>query len=403
MKSLETITLPYLHDNHTHTFFYGLLSECVSLADVHDKSDALLILQGLQADFSVVTGWHSSRYSFTVKELESCPPLFICHLSLHAFVANSRGLEHIAVLQPEIAAHFHDQEWIERHLPKIFECIMSLFTFDPAVIMRFMEYLYTLGIYSADDMLAPSDAAIDCAHSEAFNGRIGCWVSPEVYTRLNDVNKARIKGIKLFTDGANGAYSAALQIPYTNGSHGLLVHSDDALYARIAEARTMSDSCALHAIGDRAIEQILTVYSRFVRDASAFTTLRIEHAQFITREQARRARDLGITLSMQPNFNTDSRDYTDRLPSVYCERNNPFRMLIDDIGFKPGKDLLLGSDGMPHGVIYALQAGLFPPYAGQRLTIDEFCAGYTRATTTLYNTITIDYTEQTVVKGEKTP
>lgn len=398
--SIETITIPYLHDNHTHTFFYGLLSECVSLAEVREKGEALRMLRGLQADLSVVTGWHSSRYSFTAEELESCPPLLLCHLSLHAFVANTQGLERIASLQPEIAAHFHDQEWIERHLPKIFECIMSLFVFDPDTITRFMEYLYTLGIYSADDMLAPNDAAVDCAYSEAFAGRIGCWVSPEVFTHLNDINKARIKGIKLFTDGANGAYSAALQTPYNNGSHGLLVYSDDALYARIADARTMSAGCAIHAIGDRAIEQILTVYERFVRTSSAFTTLRIEHAQFITREQALRARDLGITLSMQPNFNTDSVDYTDRLPRAYCESNNPFRMLIDDMGFVPGKDLLFGSDGMPHGVVPALQAMLFPPYEGQRLSIDELCAGYTHANTSERYTATIDHTRRLVMKGE---
>ncbi len=172
--SIEAITIPYLHDNHTHTFFYGLLSECVSLADVHEKSDALRVLRGLQADLSVVTGWHSSRYSFTTEELESCPPLLICHLSLHAFAANAHGLERIAAIQPDIAAHFNDQDWIERHLPLIFESIMSLFSFNMATLTRFMDYLYTLGIYSADDMLAPNDAAIDCAFSEAFTGRIGC-------------------------------------------------------------------------------------------------------------------------------------------------------------------------------------------------------------------------------------
>jgi len=220
------------------------------------------------------------------------------------------------------------------------------------------------------------------------------------YTRLNDINKARIKGIKLFTDGANGAYSAALRMPYTNGSHGMLIYTDDALYARIADARTMSTGCAIHAIGDRAIAQILTVYERFVRTSSAFTTLRIEHAQFISREQALRARDLGITLSMQPNFNTDSVDYTDRLPRVYCEHNNPFRMLIDDIGFVPGKDLLFGSDGMPHGVLPALQAVLFPPYEGQRLTPDELCAGYHRASIKREFVITIDRSDRTVMKGD---
>jgi hypothetical protein len=59
--------------------------------------------------------------------------------------------------------------------------------------------------------------------------------------------------------------------------------------------------------------------------------------------------------------------------------NNPFRMLIDQAGFVPGKDLLFGSDGMPHGAAYALNSALFPPYPGQRLTLPEFIAGYCMA------------------------
>ena len=58
------------------------------------------------------------------------------------------------------------------------------------------------------------------------------------------------------------------------------------------------------------------------------------------------------------------------------EANNPFRMLIDQAGFTCGEDLIFGSDGMPHGVEYALQWCLFPPCPGQRLTLEELTAGY---------------------------
>ena len=61
--------------------------------------------------------------------------------------------------------------------------------------------------------------------------------------------------------------------------------------------------------------------------------MRLEHVQFITLPQARRAKDLGVILSMQPNFNSDSEDYADRLGPRDLEANNPFRMLIDQAGF----------------------------------------------------------------------
>ena len=79
---------------------------------------------------------------------------------------------------------------------------------------------------------------------------------------------------------------------------------------------------------------------------------------------------------MQPNFSVDSVLYRDRLNSQQIQNNNPFRMIIDEAGFEPGKDLILGSDGMPHGAQYALQSSLFPPQSGQVLTLDEFVAGY---------------------------
>ncbi len=79
---------------------------------------------------------------------------------------------------------------------------------------------------------------------------------------------------------------------------------------------------------------------------------------------------------MQPNFSSDSTDYADRLDGPRLARNNPFRMLIDEVGFRPGRDLIFGSDGMPHGLAYAAQWGLFPLFEGQRLTLAELLAGY---------------------------
>jgi hypothetical protein len=99
---------------------------------------------------------------------------------------------------------------------------------------------------------------------------------------------------------------------------------------------------------------------------------------------------------MQPNFNADSADYRDRLDEEYCEVNNPFRMLIDEFGFEPGKDLIFGSDGMPHGIEFALQQSLFPPVPGQRLMIDEFRSGYGSSATEERVEVLIDETNHSV-------
>jgi hypothetical protein len=107
-----------------------------------------------------------------------------------------------------------------------------------------------------------------------------------------------------------------------------------------------------------------------------FPSIRLEHVQFIAADQAKKCKDAGIILSMQPNFNADSSDYADRLIPRHRAENDPFRMLIDEAGFVPGEDLLFGSDGMPHGAEYALRCSLSPEFEGQRLSLGEFEAGY---------------------------
>jgi hypothetical protein len=51
-------------------------------------------------------------------------------------------------------------------------------------------------------------------------------------------------------------------------------------------------------------------------------------------------------------------------------------MLIDEVGFEPGDDLVFGSDGMPHGVDEAVRSALEPAHPGQRLSLEEIEAGY---------------------------
>jgi len=182
----------------------------------------------------------------------------------------------------------------------------------------------------------------------------------------------------LFTDGAIGVTTAALHQKYrTADHHGMLLYSDDELEALITRW-SGEKPMAIHAIGDAAIDQVVAAVERTARQVPSRHTIRIEHAQFISESTARRAKALGLHLSMQPNFSEDSVAYADRLPASYPPHNNPFRMLIDRVGYVPGVDLYFGSDGMPHGVQEALRQSLIPDggYAGQVLTLDEFIAGY---------------------------
>jgi predicted amidohydrolase YtcJ len=238
----------------------------------------------------------------------------------------------------------------------------------------FNPFLYTILVVF---FLAMKAAVIHLHKELGYFERTRFWTDIETFQALSKPAQQLIYGIKIFVDGVLGSETAALNTPYlTTDKQGVLVYSDKELYRLICEVALFNKALAFHAIGDRATAQIISVLTQINHEYGKIPLIRIEHSQFISQNDAKTAKQLGIILSMQPNFSFDSIQYQDRLSIEYCRKNNPFRMLIDEIGFVPGKNLLFGSDGMPHGVPNALESALFPPFPEQALTLDEFVAGY---------------------------
>jgi len=364
--------LPWLHDRHTHVSHYASFIGCPSLAGL-DRAQALAALRGLDpGKVSVVFGWHSARAPLEPRDLAALPPAIIVNHSLHGYILTGAAR---TGAPPDLVAHRDDPAWQERHLPELLETFSRIAGLDPAKLAALMGALEAQGIGLADDLTVAGEAELALLRQSPW-GAGACWATPATYRSLGGAARAGIEGLKFFTDGALGARTAALGGPYLGGGTGLLLHRDEDLLRALADQHGTGKAVAIHAIGDLAVEQALGALERLDREGLRFPRARLEHAQFITEGQARRARDLGLILSMQPNFTSDSVDYADRLEPRWLEVNNPFRMLIDRAGFTPGRDLLFGSDGMPHGVEYALQWSLFPPFPGQRLTIAELVAGY---------------------------
>ncbi len=363
--------IPLLNDRHTHISFYAALRGAVDLSACTTLESALAVLKKQKGPLVAARGWKNNCYDFPRAELDKLGPVVVCNVSLHSFRLNKAARDKIAARYPEIVAGIDDQAWVERNLNRIFE----LFTVSgwAGAIPGYMAELAAQGIWAAGDMLVSSDAAARLLASR-YPGRVTLWTEPEYYGKLGAAARAAVQGIKLFTDGALGARTAALTGNYKGGGKGMLLHSDEELRRLILSTAGLTGRVAIHAIGDAALEQVITALERVSRKKKF--EARIEHAQLITLEQARRAKKIGATLCMQPNFSQDSTDYADRLPARFLRVNNPFRMLIDRAGFMPGRDLVFGSDGMPHGAQAALESALFPPYPGQRLSLGEFAAGY---------------------------
>jgi hypothetical protein len=364
------------HDHHSHVSLYASF---LGLPDVGGLAgaEALALLGSLPEDrLSLVKGWRTDKLSLSRTELERLPPLVLVNASLHGFAASPRARPFIEKLWPELAERSADAAWGERSLPRLFSFYGRVAGLDAGKLGRFMADMESLGIRSIEDMTVTGVEALDLFASPPFAGRIKAWAAPEILEELPAGRRSECAGAKIFLDGSLGARSAALDAPFADGREGKLLYSDAELAEMLASIASRGCALSAHAIGHRAIEQALRSLESLRSEGAEFPSVRLEHVQFISESQARRCRERGYVLSMQPNFNADSVDYADRLTPRHRAENDPFRMLIDEAGFVPGVDLVFGSDGMPHGPAEAARTALDPAYPGQRLSLEEIEAGY---------------------------
>lgn len=374
------LRIPLLRDWHTHPLLYAALMDGVDLnrdpGESRERAVARIRRHAAsgRAGWTIAYGWNSGRYPLSKEVFDDLPPVVVLNLSLHDLIVNDAGRRLLSQSDPDVVDNLENQVWIERNLRRVLTLFAGGATADR--IRAFFRWLLEEhGVYYAEEMLLGGEAEIRLFEAAGLTERTRFWAAPEDYEALPPSARAMVHGVKLFADGALGARTAALHAPYRGASDaGMLLYDREELERLVARHLAEGRALAVHAIGDRAIDQVVSAVE--AAGPSAGGEIRIEHAQLVSEPTARRAKALGIRLCMQPNFSDDSVHYADRLPEGYPERNNPFRMLIDRVGYVPGVDLLFGSDGMPHGVAEGLRQALFPPLESQVLTVDEFVAGY---------------------------
>jgi hypothetical protein len=108
-----------------------------------------------------------------------------------------------------------------------------------------------------------------------------------------------ISGIKCYADGSLGGQTAFMFESYEGrpDNLGISTMSEKELEEKVREAESMSLSCAIHAIGDKANSLALNAIEAGGRPRSRH---RIEHAQLLRREDIPRFAKLGIVASVQP-------------------------------------------------------------------------------------------------------
>jgi predicted amidohydrolase YtcJ len=374
------------HHNHVSTDIIGKAS--ASVGNCKSIKDAYALINKLDKNkFHNVLGWQWPICDMT--KIDKNLPVIVSHYSLHDYYLNSAGAGKLVELSLNPIKHEFvknvlvkkDPIWIEKKLQEIFAMLNGLHTFNVEEINAWFKVLEDVyGFYSAEDMLTPSVDFINKVNESDYAGRCKFWVGLSDYKNWGKDVKNKVEGIKMFLDGGMGVKTASIKNGYQNPlsgyEDGLLIFSDDELVDALRVTENSGLKLAAHCIGDRGIDQFLKCIKKYNIKISQ---IRIEHVQFITIEQAKECKKMGIKLCMSPSFSYDTTAdiplKNDIMHSDVLTLNNPFRALIDVVGYVPGKDLLFGSDGMPQGFPkgYSEDKSLYP---SMRLTEDELIKGY---------------------------
>lgn len=227
--------------------------------------------------------------------------------------------------------------------------------------------------------------------------QINCeWIDAALQTGLRSGfgdDWLRIGAQKIFADGALGPRTALMLVPYDDdpSNLGVAVVEREEMQALVGRAAAAGLATTIHAIGDRAVHDVLDVFEISRQEEAARGQRRdelrhrIEHVQIIHPQDLPRLAELDVIASMQPQHATS--DYP-AAESAWGERVRFSYNIRAQL--QAGARIALGSDS-PVEPIAPLQ-GMYAAIArrradgspgpdgwlpGLRLTAAETLRGYT--------------------------
>jgi predicted amidohydrolase YtcJ len=322
--------LPGFIDTHVHLTQTGL---AIANRDVEATRSArqlleLAVARSVKGDGPVVlVGFDESRWTDpthpSLEELDAVTtrPLIIHRVDGHMALANSAAMEASGLRD--------DEDGIERTTDGAPTGRITLGAVDrlgrwaagslddhaiqelqlDAAALGASNGVTTVHEMSMPHWLGLRDLQVFLAHRE----RLPLDAEPIVATmdipQIMDLGLSGIGG-DLPMDGSIGARSAAVMAPYADvAGRGTSYHHDEELETFFHAGHLAGLQVGVHAIGDRAIEQVLSVWEHVYhaldsRERRHFRARRhrVEHFEMADPSQVERAAMLGLAASVQPTF-----------------------------------------------------------------------------------------------------
>lgn len=420
------VMLPGLTDAHIHWAWTSLGLRDVDLFDVPNKDEAVRRVAEAASRVPAGTwivgqGWAQSNWEGeafpTAADLDAVipdHPVWLKARSGHAAWVNSAGLRAAGIgmqtVDPVGGVIQRDSSGkatgilFEEAIGLVMEAVPDPSPDEIAAwMLKAQDLAWRSGLTGIHDFDGPdSFAAEQILHAQ---GELGL----RVLKNINDPylphvlglsvrhgfgdDYLRIGGLKMFADGALGTKTAYMFAPYEDDRRntGVRVKDTEEMADLITKATLAGLPSTVHAIGDRAVHDVLNAYqiARQIEAENGITPdqrrHRIEHVQVIHPDDKARLAELKLIASMQPIHATADYEMSDRYWGARSEWAYQPRLQIDQ-----GVVTAFGSDSPVepfapwlgiHAAVTRRRAdgspGLDGWYSEARITLDEALRGYT--------------------------
>ncbi len=330
------VVLPGFVDSHTHFYFWATTLDTMHLEKTATFGKALVKIEKFTRkcpldEWIVGDGWSPDRWdeyhlptAFELDRVTGGRPAALFSKDQHMLWVNSRALQMAGIdrhyREPEGGSVDRDPATGEptgilREVPGYMP-VINLFSKPETEKVakawkKAARIAYSRGVTGFHSVDAPEAweffASRHKAHKLGFRvhyyfpvNMLDELIERKFYSGMGD-DTLRVGGVKIFADGSLGSRTAFLKKPYLKDSknYGIEVTGLKDLISQTGRASQNNLACAIHAIGDRAVANVITAFE----GAGGGKSLRhrIEHLQLIDRKDISRLKKIGAVASMQPS------------------------------------------------------------------------------------------------------
>lgn len=403
----DNTVIPGFIDAHTHIPWTGLNKVYLDLRKAKNLTDALNMVKAeinkkSPGEWIIGRAWDQSKWpeqryilAEDLDPISSENPVLLRHVSGHMVTVNTLGFQRLEISKDQLGVDLDEEGNIigilrDVELSDKKEIRPTFEDFIKGIIMG-MDEAIELGITSIHDNITFETMSVylHLVNSNQMKLRVYGIIYEDMIDEIIKMGIDRefgdkwfkIGACKLMTDGAISSRSAYVYEEYEDkkGEKGFALYDKQQLDDMITKVHNANLQIAAHAIGDRAITDVIESIERNIDEEECRVALhRIEHAEILRKEDVEKSKKLNLVYSMQPNFvwrwglvGVNSM-YEQRLGKERTMLNNPFRWVLDN-----NLILAFGSDGMPLGPLYGIKGALFHSNPELRLSLEEAIRCYT--------------------------